>query len=101
VDDVDRVAIEPTPGRTDVSFLTSRHGGHLRVVPTDALPLLRAGRLDSRLFDVTTLLESGYDDRRADLPLLVTYDDAAAPAARTGSWRCAPTSPTPKGTPPS
>ena len=42
------------------------------MVPSDVLPLLRAGTVDTRLFDVTTLIEFGYDDRRDDLPLIVT-----------------------------
>ncbi len=68
-------------GRDGVRFLTSRAGGRLRVVPSDALPLLHAGRLDRRLFDVTALLEFGYD-KRQDLPLIVT--GAAGRAALAG-----------------
>ncbi|PRY25852.1 subtilase family protein [Pseudosporangium ferrugineum] len=63
----------PSPGRADVPFLTRRYGGRLEVVPADALPLLGAGRLDPRLFDITTLLDAGYDDGRAGPPLIVEY----------------------------
>ncbi|MFI6179807.1 S8 family serine peptidase [Nonomuraea sp. NPDC051191] len=52
-------------------------------MPSDAMPLLNAGRLDARLFDVTTLLEYGYDDRRRDLPLVVT--GAAQPRTPAGA----------------
>ncbi|HEU4425381.1 MAG TPA: S8 family serine peptidase, partial [Pilimelia sp.] len=82
VDGTDKVAIRPAPGRERVGFVTRRVRGHLRVTPTDALPLLRAGRLDERLFDVTTMLEFGYDDQRGDLPLLVTYTKSMTQAAR-------------------
>jgi hypothetical protein len=34
-----------------VTFLVTRAAGRLRVVPSDVLPLLRAGRLDGRLAD--------------------------------------------------
>ncbi|MFI6317707.1 S8 family serine peptidase [Nonomuraea sp. NPDC050556] len=65
--------VKAGPGRQDVFFSTDEGRGRLRVIPSDAFPLLRAGRLDPRLFDVTTLLEFGYDDAHRDtLPLLVT-----------------------------
>ncbi|HEX2773010.1 MAG TPA: S8 family serine peptidase [Micromonosporaceae bacterium] len=77
-----KVAVQRGKGRQGIAFLTRRVGGHLHVVPSDALPLLRAGRLDSRLFDVTALLEFGYDDRRADLPLIVTAGSPARASTR-------------------
>jgi len=83
-----RVAVRPGPGRAGIRFLTRTAHGHLQVLPSDALPLVNAGRLDPRLFDVTTLLASGYDDRRADLPLIVTYQ--AGTANRAGAMRATP-----------
>jgi subtilisin family serine protease len=74
-----RTSVQRGPGRTGVTFLTETEGDRIRVVPSDAAPLLAAGLLDARLFDVTALLEFGYD-RRADLPLIVT-------AAKGGSAR--------------
>ncbi|MDR7321605.1 MULTISPECIES: S8 family peptidase [Catenuloplanes] len=65
------VEVRRGPGREHVRFATTRHDGHVSVVPSDAAPLLGAGRVDPRLFDVTTLIEFGYDDRRAGLPLIV------------------------------
>ena len=80
--------IERGPGRADMRFVTSREGGHQYVVPADAAPLVRDGRLDRRLFDLTALGEFGYDDRRAELPLLVAYPgDAAAARSATGGAR--------------
>ena len=64
-------AVIPTPGRENVTFVTNVVHDHVEVTPVDALPLVREGRLDSRLFDVTALLSYGYDDRRATLPLIV------------------------------
>ncbi|OLB82750.1 MAG: hypothetical protein AUI14_00075 [Actinobacteria bacterium 13_2_20CM_2_71_6] len=85
----DHVAYQRAKGREHVTFITQHIGGHLHVIPSDALPMLADDRLDSRLFDVTLLLEFGYDDRRADLPLIVAYNggmvpnaDAGGPAAR-------------------
>lgn len=64
--------VEPGPGREDIAFVTTRHGRDLYVMPSDALALVGRGAVDRRLFDVTALLESDYDDaHRADVPLLV------------------------------
>jgi subtilisin family serine protease len=65
------VSVHPGKGRDKIPMLTSTANGHVKVIPADALPLLRADRLDDRLFDVTGLLDAGYGDRRADLPLIV------------------------------
>ncbi|MEU8286807.1 S8 family serine peptidase [Micromonospora sp. NPDC048905] len=83
-------AVRPGPERAHLRFLTSRVRGHLTVLPEDALPLVRAGRVDRRLFDVTGLIAAGYDDARRDnLPLLVTYGETGsarrAPAALPGT----------------
>ncbi|MCX5067466.1 S8 family serine peptidase [Micromonospora lupini] len=70
-------------GREGVRFLVQRQRGRLSVTPTDALPLLRSGRVDRRLFDVTGLVEARYDDAHRDtLPLLVSYGSAGT-ARRT------------------
>jgi hypothetical protein len=66
------ISVMPRAGRADIPMLTSTVSGHVRVVPADALPLLRAGRLDPRLFDVTGLLADGYTDRRTDLPIIAS-----------------------------
>ncbi|MFG2058227.1 S8 family serine peptidase [Micromonospora sp. NPDC048930] len=83
-----RAAVRPAPGRDGIQFLVGRDRGHLTVVPRDVLPLIRSGRVDRRLFDVTELVSSGYDDaRRETLPLLVSYPKgrprSAAPVAGT------------------
>jgi hypothetical protein len=53
----DQVTILPGPGRDEVFFRQRRtKDGHIHVVPRDAVPLLRGGKVDKRLFDVTALL---------------------------------------------
>lgn len=81
--------VEPGAGRERMVFHQQRSGDHEYVMPTDAIGLVSAGRVDRRLFDVTTLLEMGYaDGQMADLPLLVMPDGVAKsakpPATKTG-----------------
>ncbi|MFF3440579.1 S8 family serine peptidase [Streptosporangium sp. NPDC002721] len=66
--------VKPGPGREKINFIHRRAGEGLSIVPVDAMPLLAAGRLDPRLFEVTRLAELGYDDAASPaLPLIVTY----------------------------
>ncbi|WP_027343472.1 S8 family serine peptidase [Hamadaea tsunoensis] len=76
----EHLSIHPAAGRSKITFDTYRLRGHQHVVPADALPMLRSGRIDARLFDVTDLLTFGYDDRRADLPLIVAEPSGAVTA---------------------
>ena len=51
--------------------------GDLYVLPDEAMPLLRADTLDRRLFNVTDLIEMGYDDAgTGSVPLIATYSQA-------------------------
>ncbi|MFB7337523.1 S8 family serine peptidase [Streptomyces adustus] len=65
--------------------------GHLFVIPDETVPLLGTGKLDRRLFDVTALIEMGYDDAKTStVPLIATYGtstsrSAAEPTAPPGS----------------
>jgi subtilisin family serine protease len=64
--------------------------GDLYVLPDEALPLLSNDKLDRRLFNVTDLIEMGYDDAKsAAVPLIATYAASraktASPAAPRGS----------------
>ncbi|THA75206.1 peptidase S8 [Streptomyces sp. A0642] len=65
--------------------------GDLFVTPDEAEPLLAKDALDRRLFNVTDLIEMGYDDAKsAAVPLIATYDrahsrSAAEPKAPRGS----------------
>lgn len=77
--------IEPAAGRGRMVFHQSQEGNHRFVIPGDAAPLVAAGRLDRRLFDITGLLSLRYDDRtRPDVPLLVMGDSGARAAAQAG-----------------
>lgn len=71
------MTVQAGKGRTDMTFVTRRDGKQALVIPTDALALINSGRLDQRLFDVNALLAFGYDERRKDLPLIVSYPDEA------------------------
>lgn len=72
------MVVRPGKGREGQGFLTRSVDGHVYVLPTDALSLVAAGKVDRRLFDVTALAGYGYDDaRRADVPLIVQYAPAA------------------------
>ncbi|MCX5395049.1 S8 family serine peptidase [Streptomyces sp. NBC_00094] len=65
--------------------------GDLFVIPDEAVPLLGTDRLDRRLFNVTDLIEMGYDDAKsAAVPLIATYTEstsrtATEPTAPRGS----------------
>ncbi|MFI0792891.1 S8 family serine peptidase [Micromonospora rubida] len=84
----DSYLVEPGPGRQKVIFQQQRVGDRDYVIPADALGLIGSKQLDRRLFDITTLLEMGYDDRSTgNLPLLVvpgTGTNAAVASAGTG-----------------
>ncbi len=76
------VTVEPGKGRLAMGFKHRTRHGHHYVVPADAEALLAAKLVDQRLFDVSLLLDYGYDDRsRNTLPLLVS---GAATGLRAG-----------------
>ncbi|MFC6016309.1 S8 family serine peptidase [Plantactinospora solaniradicis] len=77
----------PGAGRDGIPAVTRRLDERLQVTPVDALPLVQDGRLDPRLFDVTALIGFGYDDRRGDLPLIVTADGSRSAARGTVTAR--------------
>lgn len=71
-------------GREGMTFRVQQAEGHAYVLPRDAEPLIANGTADRRLFDVTRLVSSRYDDaRRSDLPLIVTYDKGTSLSAAT------------------
>ncbi|WP_225627427.1 hypothetical protein [Streptomyces werraensis] len=68
-------AVKAGDGRKGTGFRFKQTSGHSYVLPNDAEPLIANGIVDQRLFDVTQLLRSRYDDaRRSEVPLIVTYD---------------------------
>ena len=65
-------SVEPGDGREDVLFAVRTTGDRIEVLPSDAVALVAAGRLDPRLFDVAALQRMGYGDAdRPDVPLIV------------------------------
>ncbi|WP_158852418.1 hypothetical protein [Saccharothrix deserti] len=80
-------AFHPGPGRERVTFHSTHRAGRLHVVPEDAVKAIAAGRLDPRLFDITGLIEAGYDDARTD------PRTRSRPSPRAGSTRGCSTSP--------
>ncbi|MCL7376826.1 S8 family serine peptidase [Streptomyces sp. 35G-GA-8] len=81
------VAVQRPEGATG-AVRSETSGDRITVVPDEAAPYLSAGALDKRLFDVTALIELGYDDRGADaLPLIVTYGKGSRAATPLGADR--------------
>lgn len=73
------VAVTPAPRAKPVPFQEFTRDGDRYVMPGDAAGLVRSGRVDDELFNVTGLVRQGYDDARTpNIPLLVK---SAAPPA--------------------
>ncbi|GAA1560803.1 S8 family serine peptidase [Kribbella sancticallisti] len=65
------------PGRDVVTFHIEQVAGDIFVLPSDVAPLI-GGMLDRSLFNVTRLVEEGYDDAHApSLPLIVQHTSTA------------------------
>ncbi|MGV9286230.1 S8 family serine peptidase [Streptomyces sp. NPDC003719] len=81
------VTVERPAGATG-AVRTRNANGAISVVPDEALPYLRAGRLDERLFDVDELLRQGLaDGESGELPLIVTYEKDARTLTPRGAER--------------
>ncbi|MEU9186679.1 S8 family serine peptidase [Streptomyces sp. NPDC048484] len=66
-------------GREAATFLSSERDGEISVLPADAVPLLRAGRLDPALFNITQLVKQGYADATTGTtPVIATYSKGSA-----------------------
>ncbi|KJK33868.1 hypothetical protein UK23_44560 [Lentzea aerocolonigenes] len=64
--------IQPAARLGPVRFVKSVSAKGVTVIPSVAEPLIRAGELDRKLFDVTGLIDLGYDDAHtSEIPLLV------------------------------
>ncbi|WP_155369282.1 S8 family serine peptidase [Catellatospora vulcania] len=68
-----RISLTPRDG---VTYRSYRVKDHQYVIPSDAVPLLAANRLDKRLFDITELL-AVKAARKTTLPLIVSGASAA------------------------
>lgn len=80
-----KVSARGARGRENVGFRTFKDPqGDLHVVPLDAQPRLDSGELDERLFDVSLLARSGYDDASSKtIPLIVQGQGISAANARS------------------
>jgi subtilisin family serine protease len=90
----DRVAVRTVRGRTTVAVTAAARAkpvpiqeftqdGDQYVMPADAAALVRSGRVDDELFNVTGLVRQGYDDAHTpNIPLLVK---SSAPPAGVGT----------------
>ncbi len=80
------VTLRPRPDGSIPQAAIQQVHGHVYVVPTQALGLLEANRLDDDLFDVTALIEAEYDDTsRETLPVMVDYGKGGTAAAESRS----------------
>ncbi|WP_406260253.1 S8 family serine peptidase [Actinacidiphila glaucinigra] len=75
-------SVQRAPGREKVFFQIAEKEGALTVLPSDAAVLVRTGRLDADLFDVTALVAQGYDEAHTDaLPMIVSTPGSSERAA--------------------
>lgn len=74
--------VRPAENRSTVSYATRKVGDSLYVVPSDAMALIAAGKLDEELFNVSALVAGGHDDASTgNIPLIVQYAPSRARAA--------------------
>jgi subtilisin family serine protease len=83
------VTVRSGVGRAGVGFRTSRSNRRITVVPSDAQPLLDAGKLDRRLFEISLLLEYGHD-RLDHVPLIVQRTAPSRGTARVAPLALGP-----------
>ncbi|WP_266586675.1 S8 family serine peptidase [Streptomyces sp. NBC_00365] len=73
------VEIERGKGREAATFLSTERDGEVSILPADAIPLVKAGRLDPALFNVTQLVKQGYTDAKTGTtPVIATYKSGSA-----------------------
>jgi len=66
------VSVAMAPSRGAVRYWQNTRDGHDYVIPMDAARALAEHRVDERLFDVTGLVQQGYDDRHTSaVPVIV------------------------------
>ncbi|WP_327436348.1 S8 family serine peptidase [Streptomyces sp. NBC_01201] len=84
----DTVTVDRPEGATG-GVHVQQAGEDIYVIPDEATALIAAEKLDRRLFNISTLVGMGYDDRRSGgIPLIATYAAGVGrslPAAPRGS----------------
>ena len=79
-----QVDVQSRDGGSAVGYAVRNDHGRISVIPHDVASLV-PGVLDPALFDVTGLVEMGYDDaHRADLPVIVRESAGARTMANGG-----------------
>ncbi len=79
-----QVDVRSRDGGSAVGYAVRNDHGRISVIPHDVASLV-PGVLDPALFDVTGLVEMGYDDaHRADLPVIVRESSGARTMANAG-----------------
>ncbi|WP_057773829.1 S8 family serine peptidase [Cytobacillus dafuensis] len=69
----------PSEDGTPVSFTQKTIDGDTYLIPDEATPFLAAGQMDEELFNITKLIEYGYDDdHQSSIPLIVTEESGQA-----------------------
>lgn len=72
-------AVEIEPAGPGAGIQTAEVDGDLHVMPRSAMPYVAAGVVDADLFNVSQLIEFGYDDASVDAtPVIVEFDDGRA-----------------------
>ncbi|MFH8473953.1 S8 family serine peptidase [Streptomyces sp. NPDC018000] len=75
--------VAPAEDGTPAAFSTMKVGEEVYVIPDKAQPYLAANELDRELFNITKLVEYGYDDaHRPAVPLIATYAGAPGKAGK-------------------
>lgn len=90
LDDGQQVADVDRPDGATGGVRVQHDADDIYVIPDEALSLIATDRIDRQLFNVTDLVEMGYDDASTDtVPVIVTYAPTpfslAAPEEPTGS----------------
>jgi subtilisin family serine protease len=82
-DGLQAATVAPAEDGTPAAFSTMKVGDEVYVVPDKAQPYLAANELDRELFNITKLVEYGYDDaHRPAVPLIATYGGAPGKAGK-------------------
>ncbi|MFD4944432.1 S8 family serine peptidase [Streptomyces sp. NPDC058409] len=76
--------VAPAPDGTPAAFSSIKVGDEVYVIPDKAQPYLAANKLDRELFNVTKLVEYGYDDaHRSAVPLMATFAGSPGKAGKS------------------
>ncbi|MEK4486126.1 S8 family serine peptidase [Psychrobacillus sp. FSL H8-0484] len=78
-DGLQAATIAPSPDGEAMEITKIQLGDEVYVIPAKAQPYIEADELDRELFNITKLVEYGYDDSNgSDIPVIATYSDTMA-----------------------